>query len=103
MGARVQESKSGHLYPCAARNLTREGYRKSKLSSVPENMSEISFSRVQKDKNCHLYPKICQKSAFLGYRRAKVVVCTRAEQENGKKKGTREQKPPPVPFDGVNE
>ena len=32
-----------------------------------------------------------------------MVVCTRAKHENGKKKGTGEQKPSPVPFDGVNE
>ena len=32
-----------------------------------------------------------------------MVVCTRAKQENGKKKGTGEQKPPPVPGDSASE
>lgn len=31
LDARVQERKSGHLYPCGARNLTREGYRRAKM------------------------------------------------------------------------
>lgn len=32
-----------------------------------------------------------------------MVVCTRAKQENGKKKGTGEQKPPSVPGDSASE
>ena len=32
-----------------------------------------------------------------------MVVCTRAKHENGKKKGTGEQKPPPVPGDSASE
>lgn len=110
---RVQERKSGHLYPCEARKWKEKGYRKAKTAictrkhvgnqlftgterqkppSVPENMPEICLFRVQERKSGHLYPCGARKWKEKGYRRAKTASCTRRQRKRKRQRGVQAER-----------
>ena len=108
-GFRVQEQVFAHLYPKKVKIWQNSGYRSKFLlictrferkfgrlsgtgagfcSSVPDLSGNPAGFRVQKRIFVHLYPEKAEIWQNSGYRSRFLLICTRSEQEIGRKPGT---------------